>query len=115
MTLANTESNSAYLRRCSEAGVKPHPARFPLDFPKFFIEFLTDKDDIVLDPFAGSNTTGQAAELLKRKWFAFEIDSTYLQGSVYRFQEVNDLFAVRDNHGSTQQIRSTRKNNKRGK
>ncbi|MEW5830649.1 MAG: site-specific DNA-methyltransferase, partial [Chloroflexota bacterium] len=85
LTLANTESNSAYLRRCKEAGVKPHPARFPLDFPKFFIEFLTDENDVVLDPFAGSNTTGQAAELLRRKWLAFEIDPKYLEGSVYRF------------------------------
>ncbi len=115
LTLANTESNSAYLRRCNEARIKPHPARFPLDFPKFFIEFLTEKNDMVLDPFAGSNTTGQAAELLKRKWLAFEIDSKYLQGSVYRFQEVNDLFAVRESYGATQQIRPARKNSKRNK
>ena len=102
LTLANTESNSAYLRRCKEAGIKPHPARFPLEFPKFFIEFLTDKDDLILDPFAGSNTTGQAAELLQRQWLAFEIDSKYLEGSVYRFQEVNDLFSVREkDDGST--------------
>ncbi len=115
LTLANTESNSAYLRRCNEAGIKPHPARFPLDFPKFFIEFLTEENDIVLDPFAGSNTTGQAAELLKRKWLAFEIDSKYLEGSVYRFQEVNDLFAVRESYGATQQVRPARKNSKRDK
>ncbi len=97
LTLANTESNSAYMKRCREAGIKPHPARFPLDFPKFFMDFLTDEGDIVLDPFAGSNTTGQAAELLKRKWLAFEIDKSYLDGSIYRFQEVNDMFAVREN------------------
>lgn len=115
LTIANTESNSAYLRRCKEAGIKPHPARFPLDFPRFFIEFLTDENDVVLDPFAGSNTTGQAAELLKRKWLSFEIDPTYLQGSVYRFQEVNDLFAVRETNGKTQQIRPARKNSKRSK
>ena len=115
LTIANTESNSAYLRRCNEAGIKPHPARFPLDFPKFFIEFLTDQNDIVFDPFAGSNTTGHASELLKRRWLAFEIDSNYLQGSVYRFQEVNDLFALRENHGATQQIRSARPNHKRNK
>ena len=115
LTLANTESNSAYFRRCKEAGVKPHPARFPLDFPKFFIEFLTEENDIVIDPFAGSNTTGQAAELLRRKWLAFEIDSNYLEGSVYRFQEVNDLFAVRDEDDSTQQVRSAATNRKRNK
>ena len=102
LTLANTESNSAYLRRCNEAGVKPHPARFPVEFPRFFIDFLTDYGDIVLDPFAGSNTTGQAAEVSQRRWLAFEIDESYLQGSVYRFQEVNDLFAIRDGDGEAQ-------------
>ncbi len=95
LELANTESNSAYLRRCKEVGIKPHPARFPADFPRFFIDFLTNEGDVVLDPFAGSNTTGQAAEMAGRRWLAFEIDESYLQGSVYRFQEVNDLFPVR--------------------
>ncbi|MCL4486921.1 MAG: site-specific DNA-methyltransferase [Chloroflexi bacterium] len=94
LELANTESNSPYLRRCKEAGVKPHPARFPLDFPRFFIRFLTDKGDVVLDPFAGSNTTGHAAELLGRRWVAFEIEESYLRGSLLRFQEVNDMFAL---------------------
>jgi site-specific DNA-methyltransferase (cytosine-N4-specific) len=102
LSLANTESNSAYLRRCKEAGIKPHPARFPVDFPKFFIDFLTDEGDIVFDPFAGSNTTGQAAEATGRRWLAFEIDEMYLRGSIYRFQEVHDLFPVRSNHGSPQ-------------
>ena len=96
LELANTESNSAYLRRCKEANIKPHPARFPVDFPRFFIEFLTERGDIVLDPFAGSNTTGQAAEMIGRKWLAFEIAESYLKGSIYRFREVNDLFSRMD-------------------
>jgi len=103
LELANTESNSAYLRRCKEAGIKPHPARFPWEFPRFFIDFLTDEHDVVLDPFAGSNTTGHAAELAGRKWLAFEINEAYLQGSLYRFQEVNDMFPLRSSNGSTSQ------------
>jgi DNA modification methylase len=101
LELANTESNSAYLRRCKQAGIKPHPARFPLDFPKFFIEFLTEPSDMVLDPFAGSNTTGHAVVLTKRKWLAFEINEAYLHGSLYRFEEVNDLFSMKTKNGST--------------
>lgn len=97
LTIANTESNSAYLRRCKQAGIKPHPARFPIEFPSFFIDFLTDPGDIVLDPFAGSNTTGQAAEISKRKWIALELDKGYLEGSLLRFQEYNDLFSKRIN------------------
>jgi DNA modification methylase len=90
LEIANTESNSAYLRRCKSAGIKPHPARFPQAFAEFFIKFLTDEGDIVLDPFAGSNTTGFTAETLQRRWLAFEINENYLRGSFYRFNQVKD-------------------------
>ncbi len=95
LEIANTESNSAYLRRCAAAGIEPHPARFPVAFPRFFIDFLTQPGDLVLDPFAGSNTTGQAAEMAGRRWLAFDNDEGYVRGSLYRFQEVGDLFPVR--------------------
>lgn len=87
LELANTESNSIYLRRCREAGIKPHPARFPKDFAVFFINFLTNINDIVLDPFAGSNTTGYACEILGRRWVSIEIREEYLEGSKFRFDE----------------------------
>jgi len=102
LELANTESNSSYLRRCREAGIKPHPARFPIGFPEFFIEFTTDPGDTVLDPFAGSNTTGAAAEKLERKWIAIEINEEYCQGSIYRFENVNDLFSRKRSHATSQ-------------
>jgi site-specific DNA-methyltransferase (cytosine-N4-specific) len=103
LRLANTSSNSAYIRRCKEAGIKPHPARYPRQFAEFFIAFLTDKDDRVLDPFAGSNTTGYVAEIWGRQWMAMEIEEDYLKGSLYRFQEVNDLFAQVKPNGTTEQ------------
>lgn len=87
LEIANTESNSAYMRRCKQAGIKPHPARFPRGFAEFFIKFLTDEGDIVLDPFAGSNTTGFVAETLQRNWMSFEINENYLMGSKYRFDD----------------------------
>src|SRR5207245_3998583 len=62
LELANTESNSSYLRLCKKHGAKPHPARFPSGFPEFFLKLTTDAKDLVLDPFAGSNTTGCVAE-----------------------------------------------------
>ncbi|MGB3650781.1 MAG: site-specific DNA-methyltransferase [Rivularia sp. (in: cyanobacteria)] len=89
LEIANTESNSAYMRRCKQAGIKPHPARFPRGFAEFFIKFLTDESDVILDPFAGSNTTGFVAETLQRHWMSFEINESYLIGSKYRF-EVGD-------------------------
>ena len=39
----------------------------------------------MLDIFAGSNTTGSAAEKLDRRWLAFEKDRTYLAASAFRF------------------------------
>ncbi|MBV6623701.1 MAG: site-specific DNA-methyltransferase [Rivularia sp. (in: Bacteria)] len=87
LEIANTESNSVYMRRCKQAGIKPHPARFPRGFAEFFIKFLTDENDIVLDPFAGSNTTGFVAETLQRRWMSFEINENYLIGSKYRFND----------------------------
>jgi site-specific DNA-methyltransferase (cytosine-N4-specific) len=87
LELGNNDSNSGYMRQCAEAGIKPHPAKFPKKFAEFFIKFLTDENDVVLDPFAGSNTTGKAAEILKRKWLAFELVESYLEGSRFRFED----------------------------
>ncbi|HEX4055743.1 MAG TPA: DNA methyltransferase [Tepidisphaeraceae bacterium] len=85
LQLSNTESNSHYLRECGRAGIKPHPARFPIGLPDFFIKFLTRPGDLVLDPFAGSNVTGESAELLGRRWIASEISEEYVKGSRFRF------------------------------
>lgn len=71
--------------------IKPHPARFPVALPEFFIKFLTDPHDLVVDPFCGSNTTGEAAEGLQRYWAAFELVPEYLEGSRFRFREVLEM------------------------
>jgi len=54
----NTHSNDFFMRRCRELGLSPHPARMPAGLASFFVKFLSDPGDLVLDPFAGSNTTG---------------------------------------------------------
>jgi DNA modification methylase len=83
----NNESNSEYIRRCEAAGQRPHPARFPAALPSFFVRLLTTEGDLVLDPFAGSNTTGAVAESLRRRWLAFELDESYARNSRLRFAE----------------------------
>jgi DNA modification methylase len=85
LEISNTESNSLYLRLCKAAGVSGHPARFPQKLPAFFIDFLTEPGDVVLDFFAGSNTTGAAAEIGGRRWLAFELAPDYLAASAFRF------------------------------
>jgi site-specific DNA-methyltransferase (cytosine-N4-specific) len=81
----NNESNSNYIRDCKRRGLKIHPARFPSALPKFFIRLLTKPDEIVVDPFAGSNTTGRVAEALGRCWIAIEKNCEYLGTSALRF------------------------------
>ena len=85
LQVPNTESNSLYLRRCKSAGVKPHPARFPVKLPTFFVKMLTDRNDVVIDIFAGSNTTGAVCESHGRRWLAFDLDRGYLATSMFRF------------------------------
>ncbi len=86
LTIGNTDSNSWYLRACEAAGLRPHPARFPPKLPEFFIQFLTSPGAIVLDPFGGSNVTGEVAESLQRRWLCFELVEDYLRGSRFRFE-----------------------------
>ena len=89
LTFGNNDSNGHYMEACKKSGIKPHPARFPIQVPSFFIRFLTDPSDLVLDPFAGSNTTGEACEREHRKWIAMELNESYLEGSRFRFDKRN--------------------------
>jgi len=59
------------------------------NFQNFFIKFLTEPGNKVLDIFAGSNTTGAAAEAAKRYWIAFEQNPLYLASSAFRFVDKN--------------------------
>jgi site-specific DNA-methyltransferase (cytosine-N4-specific) len=81
----NNESNSFYITESKRRGHKIHPARFPAALPAFFIKFLTEPGEKVLDPFAGSNTTGFVAESLGRQWIAIEQDQQYAEDSALRF------------------------------
>jgi DNA modification methylase len=85
LTVPNTRSYDEYLFRCRAAGLPIHPARFPPELPDFFIRFLTHSGQVVLDPFAGSNVTGQVAEKLERKWLSVELNADYVAGSQLRF------------------------------
>jgi DNA modification methylase len=85
LQIPNTESNGQYLRACKAVGSQQHPARFPAKLPEFFVRFLTDPDDLVVDIFAGSNTTGAVAELERRRWTAFDVSLQYLAASSFRF------------------------------
>lgn len=92
----NNESNSNYIKESKRQGKKIHPARFPAEIPRFFIEFLSDPGDWILDPFAGSNTTGAVAEKLDRRWIGVEILREYAEDSELRFLDLQQSSEIED-------------------
>ena len=99
LSISNTDSNSAYLRGCRANGLRPHPARYPTSLARFFINLLTDTEDLVLDPFSGSNATGEAAEGSKRRWLSFEMRPDYVEASKFRFFPLELLAGSRIDSG----------------
>ncbi|MBM4068432.1 MAG: site-specific DNA-methyltransferase [Planctomycetes bacterium] len=87
LTVPNTRSQEDYIFKCRAAGLPIHPARYPPEIPDFFIRLLTLPGNLVVDPFAGSNVTGQAAEAQQRRWLSIEIDPHYVAGSRFRFDK----------------------------
>ncbi|MFV2044707.1 MAG: site-specific DNA-methyltransferase [Anaerolineales bacterium] len=95
LSIPNTESTSHYLRTCKALGEDRHPARFPSALPKFFIKFLTDQENLVVDIFSGSNTTGYVAETMNRRWVSIELRRDYATLSSIRFMEGIEIEAIR--------------------
>lgn len=85
LQMPNTESNGTYLRLCKLCDITPHPARFPIGLPEFFIKFLTEPNDVVVDIFGGSGTTAESAERLGRRWLTIDVNTDYVIGSALRF------------------------------
>jgi site-specific DNA-methyltransferase (cytosine-N4-specific) len=89
LKFGNNAANDPYTLACKEKGLTIHPARYPSALPEFFIKMLTDEYDLVVDPFAGSNTTGATAERLMRYWIAIDQVEEYLEGSKFRFESLS--------------------------
>lgn len=90
LEFSGTSADLQYREYCKQQQIAMHPARMQMGLASFFIKFLTNKDDLVFDPFAGSNTTGAAAERLKRRWLSVEANAEYAQGSQGRFSKVTE-------------------------
>jgi site-specific DNA-methyltransferase (cytosine-N4-specific) len=107
LSISNTEGGDAYHAYCRSHGIKPHPARMPVALAEFFVKFLTRPGDLVLDPFAGSNTTGAAAERHGRRWVVVEAEPDFIDGSRGRFVEPNTLEVVGQRVSESAKARST--------
>ena len=64
-----------------------HPAPFPVELPKRFIELYSYKNEVILDPFIGRGTTAVAANLLDRKYIGYEINNDYIEIAMSRIQD----------------------------
>lgn len=64
-----------------------HPAPYPVEIPKRFIEVMTVKDSIVLDPFSGSGTTAVACIELGRNYIGIEQNSSYCEIAEKRIEK----------------------------
>ena len=64
--------------RIKPAHDKRHPAIFPVELAEKVITYYSFKSDVVLDPFAGIGTVGEAAVKLKRRFVLVEQDPKYV-------------------------------------
>ncbi|MBU4482012.1 site-specific DNA-methyltransferase [Patescibacteria group bacterium] len=65
-----------------------HPTQKPIDLLVRIVLASTDKNDIVLDPFTGSSTTGLACVLNNRKFIGIDLEKKYLELSKKRFNKL---------------------------
>lgn len=68
-----------------------HFATFPKELPELCIKAGSKEEDIVLDPFFGSGTTGWVAQRLGRKWLGIELNPEYIKIAEKRFLQ-QELF-----------------------
>lgn len=66
-----------------------HPAPFHKELPLYFINLLTDIDDVVLDPFSGIATTGMACKELDRRYIGYELNESYTEYAINRIYSEN--------------------------
>jgi site-specific DNA-methyltransferase (adenine-specific) len=84
--------------KASEKKFGKHPTQKPLELLKRIILTSTDKNDLVLDPFTGSSTTGIAAYLYERKFVGIDKDKGYLDLSIKRFEDIQKQPQLRLHH-----------------
>lgn len=76
-------------------GKNPHPTMKPVSLMRELLELFSDHDDIILDPYMGSGTTGVAAVKLGRRFIGIEIEERYFDIACRRIEEATkqpDLF-----------------------
>ena len=78
------------LTKPSEKKQGKHPTQKPLEILEKIILASTNENDLILDPFCGSSTTGIAAVKLNRKYIGIDNSKEYLDLSIRRYREVKE-------------------------
>ena len=82
--------------RCDKPKVADlHPTMKPVKLLKHLIENSTKPEQIVLDMFGGSGSTLIASEVSNRKCFTIELDQTYCDTIIKRFEDFTNTKAVK--------------------
>ena len=71
-------------------------ATFSMDIPTKAIKILSYKNDVILDPFAGSGTTLVAAQILERRWLGIELSENYKQIAETRINYFKALEQIKE-------------------
>ncbi len=102
------------LHLATECGNKQHSAAYPLSLPQWFIKLFTDEGDVVLDPFAGSGTTLEAAIEINRQAIGIDVSQEFVdmcRSIIIPTQ--NRLLEPRKLYDSTNKSKTVRKNSNR--
>lgn len=78
-------SQRKYKATARSLGLMPHGATMPLELARKLVRFLTDVEQLVVDPFSGSQTTPLACEIEGRRWASTEMVYDYVRGGAERF------------------------------
>lgn len=79
-------SQRQYKKQARELGLQAHGASMPLELARKLVKFLSDVDQLVVDPCFGSGTTALACEELGRRWAGTDIMFDYVRGAAERFR-----------------------------
>ena len=73
--------------KANRTGNKLHPTQKPVDLLEVFIKQSTDNDEIILDGFMGSGSTGVACMNTSRRFVGVELDENYFNIAKQRIEE----------------------------
>lgn len=77
---------------------KYHPAEKSVEVAKQLLEWCSDEGMIIIDPFMGSGTVGEACLLLRRNFIGIEIDKDYYNVANERLNKVSDNLQTLKNY-----------------